>query len=171
MQGAKDRADDVHAPVDVSADEELFSGSTLQIDLPPAAGARRRLEIHVPSLRRSAGIGKRLRQSPLPLGGGRIARHQLQGAAIEESGPVECEHGVSLGRRQCCLPRRAVAIAGSPAVLEERLWIVGASRRQGSHQEAVNAAYLVRRQLCGQRLAHAFVIHLDARGVPLCRRR
>ncbi len=53
--------------IDVAADEELFGGATPKIDLPPAVGACRRLEIDVRGLRRSAGMGQRLRQSLLPL--------------------------------------------------------------------------------------------------------
>ena len=74
VQRAEDRPDRVQALVDVTADEELFSGSPLQLDSPPAVGARRGLEKYVRGLRRSAGMGQRRRQAFLPCGGGRRVR-------------------------------------------------------------------------------------------------
>ena len=164
MHGAKDRADDIHALIDVAADEELLGGPTPKIDLPPAVGTCRRLEIHLRGLRRSAGIGQRLRQSLLPLEADWRIWRDLESATIERRGPIEGEGGIGFPRRKGRLGRGTDVIAGPSVMRVERLGIVCSSGDQGLDHEAVNPALVVWRHERRQLFADPVVIDLDSLG-------
>src|SRR4030095_13794220 len=102
---SQDRASDVQASVDVTADQHLLGGAALELDSPGWICASRRVEIDIGGFRRTSRIRKRSGQSLLPLeADGRVWR-ELKGAPIERRGPIERECGNGLARSKGCLGR------------------------------------------------------------------
>jgi len=159
---SQDRASDVQASVDVTADKHLLGGAALELDSPSWICASGRLEIDIGRVRRTSGIRKRSGQPLLPLEADWRVWCELNGAPIERRGPIEGECGNGFPRSKGCLGRGADVITGPSVMCVERLAVVATPRDKCLHHERVDLAHGARGHLRGERFANPIVVGLDS---------
>ena len=149
----------------MAADQKLFGGPPLQLDLLQTGRVRRGVEVHVGGVGRASGVGQGFRERDLPPGAIRIRRCQFQRAAVERCRSIERQCGVRLAAGEDRLRRRMLRVSSFAIVPVERLRIVGSERGEDSRDVRMDGARVVRIQSAGERFPYPIVIHLDA-----CRR-